>query len=599
MLPGPVFYTELLTTARRGRYYIIRFGYGLLLLFFFWQVYDSSIGFGQELVSIGEMSNFAQSIFWTLVATQGLTVLFLTPAFTAGVVADERQRKTLHYLLASQLTSPEIVLGKLAAKLLHLAVILAIGLPIISLLSLFGGVDPLEIGLVYVVTISSMLFVASLSVGISAFARRVRDAIMGTYLVCLLWLSVPSILISLVSSLNGPITSIVNAVCTPFLVTNPFWFLSQSGGISSNSLSEIAWMLTGQSIFSLLFLGMATFRLRPSFRNEGAQRRKGKRRLGRSGKEPRPRLFPRPPIGTNPMLWKERYSVRLGLVARIAGSFVALGVIGATCVTLYDLGFDAFGELLTFGYSPMVNYDSRESLNEATRIIGALTYILIGLGVAVGAASSIAVEREQDTWTSLLTTDLSSTEILKAKMLGAVWSLRWFFLPIGVVWIVSTLAGALHLFGLLLSIFVLGIFVWYAVSLGTYFSLTSKTTTRALSWTVGLMLLSNLGYLIIAVWFINDPIVLVGCTPMILWLAGLSFEEVWQLSGFLDNSNRYNYSLLTNDEGMSFILASLLGLVSYFLAAQLLSTHCFKSFDAIQGRPSNTTTIDPKRTGVG
>src|SRR4051794_40814056 len=38
MLPGPVFNVELITTARRARYYAIRFGLGILLLFFVVQV---------------------------------------------------------------------------------------------------------------------------------------------------------------------------------------------------------------------------------------------------------------------------------------------------------------------------------------------------------------------------------------------------------------------------------------------------------------------------------------------------------------------------------------------------------------------------------
>ena len=33
MLPGPVFNVELTTTARRARYYVARFAYGMILLF--------------------------------------------------------------------------------------------------------------------------------------------------------------------------------------------------------------------------------------------------------------------------------------------------------------------------------------------------------------------------------------------------------------------------------------------------------------------------------------------------------------------------------------------------------------------------------------
>ena len=44
MLPGPVFNFELITTARRPRYYAVRLAYGLILLYFVWQNYESRFG---------------------------------------------------------------------------------------------------------------------------------------------------------------------------------------------------------------------------------------------------------------------------------------------------------------------------------------------------------------------------------------------------------------------------------------------------------------------------------------------------------------------------------------------------------------------------
>ena len=73
------------------------------------------------------------------------------------MIANEKQRKTLHYLLSSRLTSGEIVLGKLLARMLHVAVFLAIGLPIMSLLTLFGGVDPLWVVMSTAGTVSTSL----------------------------------------------------------------------------------------------------------------------------------------------------------------------------------------------------------------------------------------------------------------------------------------------------------------------------------------------------------------------------------------------------------------------------------------------------------
>src|SRR5262249_2250758 len=118
----------------------------------------------------------------------------LTPAIVAGVIADEKQRKTLQYLLTSRLSTSEIVLGKLAARLLHVGVFLAIGVPVLSLLSLFGGVDPVEVLLAFAATIAGAYFLACLAILVSTHARRAREAISLCYLLVLFWLFVPSLI---------------------------------------------------------------------------------------------------------------------------------------------------------------------------------------------------------------------------------------------------------------------------------------------------------------------------------------------------------------------------------------------------------------------
>src|SRR5437899_3058330 len=76
MLPGPVFNMELVTTARRARYYVIRFAYGLILLFLVWQNDPANrFGFGQDPpahLSIQEMSLIGRAIFWSFMMIQSI-----------------------------------------------------------------------------------------------------------------------------------------------------------------------------------------------------------------------------------------------------------------------------------------------------------------------------------------------------------------------------------------------------------------------------------------------------------------------------------------------------------------------------------------------
>src|SRR5262245_17277564 len=98
MFPGPVFAAELLTSARRARYYVVRTLYGLVLLFFIWQngvfLYSWNSGTASGEFSIQQLAILGQSLFVTLVSVQSFAVLLLTPALVAGVIAEEKQRKT-------------------------------------------------------------------------------------------------------------------------------------------------------------------------------------------------------------------------------------------------------------------------------------------------------------------------------------------------------------------------------------------------------------------------------------------------------------------------------------------------------------------------
>src|SRR6516165_1954813 len=106
MALGPVLRYELITTSRRRRYYAARLLSGLMLLLVVWLAYQN---FFAQLPFWAKghlaMSRFAGSLFTSFVAWQWGVLLVLIPALVAGVIADEAQRKTLHDLLASGLSS--------------------------------------------------------------------------------------------------------------------------------------------------------------------------------------------------------------------------------------------------------------------------------------------------------------------------------------------------------------------------------------------------------------------------------------------------------------------------------------------------------------
>ncbi len=202
---GPVIRYELITTSRRRRYYFLRAIYGLLLLTQLTMLFRLYALIHPEGATLRQIQEFAESAFIQFAGVQGLCLLLLIPALVAGIISDEYQRKTLHYLLASRLSSAEIVLGKLGARLVHVVAFVAVGLPIVALLMLYGGLNPVNIFYVYMGTTTLVLFTSGFSVLTSTLARRPRDAILMTYGLGVLWLLAPLWLERISRYLDGPL----------------------------------------------------------------------------------------------------------------------------------------------------------------------------------------------------------------------------------------------------------------------------------------------------------------------------------------------------------------------------------------------------------
>lgn len=148
---GPVLAYDLVRTARRGTAIAHRCLYAFLLFFALYLVFASQfpeVGFTELFAGFPikdpktEMPKFAAHFFNTFLAVQLFAVLFVTPAYTAGAIAEEKQRRTLDFLLATDLSSHEIVLGMLAARLANLSLLILTGLPVLGFLQFLGGVDP-------------------------------------------------------------------------------------------------------------------------------------------------------------------------------------------------------------------------------------------------------------------------------------------------------------------------------------------------------------------------------------------------------------------------------------------------------------------------
>ncbi len=588
MLPGPVFQVELTSIARRKRSYVLRAVYGALILFIIWCNQPAwSIGrpIGAEL-SIQETAQMASQIAFAFMLTQAITVLAISPALVAGVIADEKRRKTLDYLLASRLSGAEIVLGKLFARILLLFVFVTMGLPILTLLSLFGGVNPDDVIVFTAACASTSFFLAALSIAVSLHAKRPTDAVGQAYSLGFLWLFGPSIVRYVLPQCGyyGQMVYEYVRVINEWIGASSPWFniMALLSGIwrGGSYYGTLFWMMGLQLVFGVVLAVYSVVRLRPIFKNDRSTRKA----RGLSRLLPRRRLIPRMSCGDDAMFWKECLVSRGSTSTRIFSMLLFFLVAAYTGYLVFEYGSPALAELWNDGYtSDPTGWSARDQFNVMTRMMGTVVFCTMILGVASAASSSVTSEREGDTWISLTATPLDANEIVRGKMLGAFWATRWLSALWLLLVITGLLLGAIHPVGVVASLIVVGVDFWFACALGLYFSMKCKSSMKALLATISTLLFLNGLYLILTIPFEGDSAArFIGVMPFIQVMALFSWRNLadWGKSWNASYSNGYSH--------LDYLSAALCSVFLYSVAALCLSYILWMNFDDMIDRPHSS-----------
>jgi ABC-type transport system involved in multi-copper enzyme maturation permease subunit len=511
MLMGPVFRAELLRTARQRRYYLLRLVYGMVLLFLVRAAYEG-MNLGAGPISLADVARFASATFIRFAVVQLVTILLLVPAVFGGAIADEKQRKTLHYIMASQLSSGEIILDKVLGRSAHLAVFVAIGLPVVSFLRLFGGISAESVAAAYLGTISSVAFAIALTVLVSTLARRVRDAILCSYLLMLFWLFVPPLIFLFGTAFRHPLYLQVQPIIEWLADSSPvslglrayYWMPLRT--TMPMMVERFLWMFGIQLAGAGLLLLLAIWRLRPTFRRqeETASRRDRSRSWGLRR---RSRPFARPECGADPIFWKERYFAPADRATRgLLLTVVILITIVLALMTEHHGGRRVVLTILRFGFGGLAGLRPMpEDFLWALQVDLGWFLAFWLLAVAGASASSVAIEREQGTWASLTSTPLTGREILRAKVIGAIWHQRGFAFVLIFIWVAGLITGMAHPVAVFDSIALTALLTWFVATVGVYWSLRASSTSRALAATLATLAAFN-GYPILLVLFLQRAI---------------------------------------------------------------------------------------------
>ena len=517
-LTGPLFGKELRVSSRRARNYFLRFAYIAFLTFFVILVWLSTVKFqGTAAVQRSRMALAGKTIITTIVMFQFIATQVIAVIMLSTSISDEVYHRTLGLLMTTPIDSLQIVLGKLFSKLLQLILLLAISLPLLAIVRVFGGIPWSYLLSSLSMTLTAVLFAGSVSLYFSINNRRAYVVILKTVgTLGVLYVFLPAIIGSVLAPamlhkwtriLTDPGFGSSSLSGLIFLHTNPFAAMSFNTRmmLTADIVTVLGAPFPGAAVLRFywpvhcaLMLGLSGLLLArcvrivrkgalsqasgqvfspgqwPGYprREAGAKSRRSRKatRQPSQAGEPQDVTGSVKPVKGPPVLWKElrapmiqgadSRNSRIGLAVTIGALLITYGVCaGQGCLdqnfahTSYALMFLLMGSVFTL----------------------------------VRSATSITSEKESRTWPLLLATSMSDWQIVLGKAIAVCRR----SLP---VWLL--LAGHLVLFVAIGFIHPIAIVhlsmlvVWLSVfitSVGLYFSARFRRTTAAVVATFALI----------------------------------------------------------------------------------------------------------------
>jgi ABC-type transport system involved in multi-copper enzyme maturation permease subunit len=609
-LCGPMVLYELIREGRKRRYILIRTCYAVALLlllaglYSYWTWEPGRIG----NITAPEMTRFGEMFFFSFMTAQFLAVLLLTPAYTAGAIAGEKDRGTLEFLLTTDLRKREVVLGKLATRVASLMMLVLAGLPILSFTQFFGGIDPdLTLGCFAVLGLTTVSL-AALSLLHSIHAQRARTAIVFTYITTAIYLGLGYLAAEYVPEAPAvaewgvswewhgneywiTLQSIVDALNTGNIIVALKKMIDawkQHAALTAVVPGVVLRYAIFHALAALFCILWAIMRVRATAVSPQVKPRH---------ETARSHWWNWPRLESNALLWKELVIDRGFHLHRI-GRLLLVALALATLVPPIAVGSNYFidvmevqGDIEHFqARSERVPDDLRNRLvrlrddlqrdvHDWVRIIGTLVACLSLVAVAVRAAGSVSGERDRETLDSLLTTPLNRDAILYSKWLASLLAVRWTWLWLMLMWLIALALGGLSIHALPLLIWAWAVYAMFTANLGLWFSIICRSTLRA---TVSTLL--TLVAICFAHWLLLGLYL-----PFFLYSSGkldefpgwiIAFQKyaltpplTWTVLAFqISDFQRAGVTLegLRSGEGPGVLIAALAGICVYGVAASLL-----------------------------
>ncbi|WP_437185993.1 ABC transporter permease [Planctomicrobium sp. SH668] len=406
MIGGPLLVRELLTLPRQPRHFGLRSGYVAALSILIYTGMQVTAGLS-PLQSVGDISSFGAYIFSVLCTFQLALVTGASLLFSAGNVAQEKDRRTLILLLMTDLRATELVIGKSIASILPVLILIAVSLPVLCCLRMLGGITTSQVLWVQVICLVTCFAASAWGTLVAYWREKTFQILAVSFLGAGLFIG----LAETISVIAGPETILgtLAGSCDPFRALSNILHPLASNPNSVEPVVE-AW----NSVFTLGGLTIAIW----TFTSVMVRVWNPSRAMFLQAQEAAPESEEvAAPTTSNtkgrtiwqqPILWREICTQAYGR---------KVGIIKAAYV-LFAL-FCLLWVSRTPSDAPLV-FGALSSSGLVLVVLSLVTFILVN----AQSVTSLTSERDGQTLELLLVTEVSAQEFVFGKLLGVLFNTK-------------------------------------------------------------------------------------------------------------------------------------------------------------------------------
>jgi ABC-type transport system involved in multi-copper enzyme maturation permease subunit len=475
VLAGPLFRREVLINPRPLKHYLLRAGYVLALFVLMYTAGQATIGW-QALRDIGDSAKFGTFLFSLFAVVQLTIVIAASLLFASGSVAQEKDRRTLVLLLMTDLSSVELVVGKLLSALLTVFTMIAVSLPVFALVHTLGGVSMSQVFWVEAICVAAALAAGAWGVLVAFWREKTFQTLAISMLGSALFLGLLELCVAAAgeNSAVGRMLGAFDPYRAVLDILNP---LAAQPGIRVPTVGA----LTPTVSLLGLAIGLTVFTvLRVRVWNPSQAAFEQAAAAAAEADSPTATRKVHRKVWDLPILWREigtkAYGRKMIVIKAAYFVFAALAIL-----FLYNSPENA---------APVLGLISRDGF--AFVAVGILALVLVN----AQAVTAITSERDGQTMELVMVTEVSSQEFVLGKIGGVLFNMKEVLaVPVGFT-LAAVSRGSLSIENAVYILIGLTVLSLFSAMLGIHQGFTYEASRQAIAHSLGTMFFLFVGIFI-------------------------------------------------------------------------------------------------------